>query len=68
MLGIGMPGGFELAIMALIGLLIFGSRLPSIARSVGSSIVEFKNGMKGLKDDVNEVKGELEDVKREITK
>lgn len=40
-----MPFGlFELAIFAVIVLLLFGSRLPSVMRSLGSSITEFKKG------------------------
>ncbi len=40
-----MPFGLlELAIFAVIILLLFGSRLPSVMRSLGSSITEFKKG------------------------
>ena len=35
-----MPGPFEMMIIAGIALLLFGKRLPSVARSVGSSISE----------------------------
>jgi sec-independent protein translocase protein TatA len=39
-------GGPELIIILVVALLIFGSRLPSTARSLGKSINEFKRGMK----------------------
>lgn len=42
MFGIGIP---ELLIVLGIVVLLFGSRLPSIARSMGKSITEFKRGM-----------------------
>ena len=42
MFGIGIP---ELLIVLGIVVLLFGTRLPSIARSMGKSITEFKRGM-----------------------
>ena len=48
----GMPGPLELIIVAAIILLLFGNRLPSVMRSLGSGIVEFKKGIKGIEDDV----------------
>ncbi len=48
----GMPGHIELIIVALVMLLLFGNRLPSVMRSLGQGIVEFKKGVKGIEDDV----------------
>lgn len=45
-LGFGIPHGFELMIFLAIVLLLFGSRLPSVMRSLGQSITEFKKGQK----------------------
>ncbi|MFM7315560.1 MAG: twin-arginine translocase TatA/TatE family subunit, partial [bacterium] len=42
----------ELLIVGGIALLIFGNRLPSVARSVGKSLVEFKKGMNEIEDEV----------------
>jgi len=42
-----------LAIVLLIALLLFGNRLPSLARSFGLSITEFKKGVKGIDDKSN---------------
>ena len=53
LVALGMPGPFELIVIAFIGLLIFGKRLPNVARSIGKSIVEFKKGVKDIKDDVD---------------
>ena len=47
------PGPLELVLILGVGLLVFGRRLPDIARSVGKSVVEFKRGLNDVKDDVN---------------
>lgn len=49
---IGMPGPFECIIIAIVALLLFGRRLPEIARSVGKSIVELKRGLRDVSDDI----------------
>jgi sec-independent protein translocase protein TatA len=46
--------GWELLIIAGIALLIFGKRLPDVGRSLGKGIVEFKKGLKGIEEDVEE--------------
>jgi sec-independent protein translocase protein TatA len=40
---LGLP---ELLIILVIALLIFGHKLPSVARSLGSTVNEFKKGAK----------------------
>ena len=52
-LAIGFPGGGEWIVILVIAVLIFGRRLPEIARGIGKSIAEFK---KGIKDAESEVK------------
>ncbi len=46
-------GGPELMIVAFVALLIFGNRLPSVMRSLGKSVTEFKKGVSGVEDDID---------------
>lgn len=47
-----MPGGIEWIIILIVALLIFGKRLPEVMKSIGRGIVEFKKGVKGVEDEV----------------
>jgi sec-independent protein translocase protein TatA len=49
MFGIGTQ---EMVIFLIIAVILFGNRLPSVARSMGKSIVEFKKGMSDLEKEV----------------
>jgi sec-independent protein translocase protein TatA len=49
MFGIGTT---EMLVLGIIAVLLFGSRLPSVARSFGKSIVEFKKGMHDIENEV----------------
>ena len=55
MLAFGMPGMGEMIIIGALGLLIFGKRLPEVGRSLGKGIVEFKKGLKGIEEEVEQV-------------
>ncbi len=46
--------GWELAIILVLGLLIFGRRLPELGRSVGKTIVEFKKGLADVQTEVRD--------------
>lgn len=59
---IGVP---ELIIVLIIALLIFGHKLPSVARSLGSSVSEFK---KGVKDGETEAKKEQKEQEQQEQK
>jgi sec-independent protein translocase protein TatA len=48
---IGLP---EMLVVLAIGLLLFGKRLPDVGRSLGKGIVEFKRGLKGMADEIEE--------------
>ena len=47
----GTPGPWQLLIVGLVILLLFGNRLPSVMRSLGEGITEFKKGIRGSGSD-----------------
>jgi sec-independent protein translocase protein TatA len=47
-------GTTELMIIGFVSLLIFGNRLPSVMRSLGQSVTEFKKGVSGIEDEVDQ--------------
>jgi sec-independent protein translocase protein TatA len=49
-----MPSLGSLLVIAFIGLLVFGKRLPEVGKSLGKGIVEFKKGLRGIEDDIDE--------------
>ncbi len=49
-----MIGPMEIGMIALVGLLVFGNRLPEVGKSLGRGIVEFKKGVKGITDDIDD--------------
>lgn len=54
MFGLGTP---EILLLVVLGILLFGRKLPDLARSMGKSMTEFKKGMNGIEDQVNEPSG-----------
>jgi sec-independent protein translocase protein TatA len=48
------PHGPELIIVGFVALLIFGNRLPSVMRSLGRSVTEFKKGVSGIEEEIEE--------------
>jgi sec-independent protein translocase protein TatA len=48
---LGMPGGWEWLIVLFIVLILFGRRLPTVARSLGQGISSFKKGLNEPVDD-----------------
>lgn len=45
-------GPMEMIILLVVGVMIFGRRLPEVGRYLGKGIVEFKKGIKGIEDEM----------------
>jgi sec-independent protein translocase protein TatA len=45
-------GWGEILIVGIVGVLLFGRKLPEVGRSLGKGIIEFKKGLKGVEDDI----------------
>jgi sec-independent protein translocase protein TatA len=48
-------GWAEILVILVVGVLLFGRRLPEVGRYLGKGIVEFKKGLKGIEDEVESV-------------
>ena len=56
---IGWP---EWLLIGLVAVLLFGRRLPEVGRNLGKALVEFKKGLRGVKDEVDETIDEATDT------
>lgn len=62
------PGGIgyaEIILIAMVGVVLFGSKLPEVARSVGQSYTQFRKGLNDIQTSVkSELDKELDEVKK----
>ena len=60
--------GPEIFIVGGVLLLFFGNRLPSVMRSLGKSVTEFKKGVSGIEEDIdNAVKTDVKQPAKTTT-
>ncbi|MDD2329598.1 MAG: twin-arginine translocase TatA/TatE family subunit [Bacteroidales bacterium] len=57
----GTLGATEIIIIALIVLLLFGGRkIPELMKGIGKGVKSFKDGVKGIEDDLKEEDKEID--------
>lgn len=61
-----MPGQWEWLVILVIALLIFGRRLPEVARGLGKSLTEFKKGLNEAKDSTDELVDDVRKAKDDV--
>jgi len=60
------PGPLELIVILAVLVLVFGKRLPDIARSVGRSLTEFKKGINEAKETKDDFVHDVRKVKNDV--
>ena len=51
----------EMMVIGGLAVMLFGKRLPEVGRSLGRSVVEFKKGMRGVEDELSQIRNEFRD-------
>jgi len=65
-IGFWTPGPLEIVVILVVALLIFGKRLPEIARNIGKSLTEFKKGIHEAKETKDELENDVRKIKNDI--
>ena len=59
-------GPLEIGVVGVVAVLLFGNRLPKIARGLGGSLVEFKKGLREGTGEVEEARDEFVKAAKEV--
>ncbi|MDD2490952.1 MAG: twin-arginine translocase TatA/TatE family subunit [Bacteroidales bacterium] len=65
LLFLGSIGATEIIIIALIVLLLFGGKkIPELMKGIGKGVKSFKDGVKGIEDEINTTDSDKEQDKK----
>jgi sec-independent protein translocase protein TatA len=67
-LAFGMFSHWELLVVLVVLLLLFGRRLPEIARSMGKSLTEFKKGIHEAEETKDEIVNDVKKIGDDVAK
>lgn len=71
-LAFGMPSTSEMLVVLILGLLLFGRRLPEVGRTIGKTIRDLRRGLDNFKRDLNsdqgfsDAKTAIKDIKKVV--
>ena len=71
-LAFGMPSTGEWVVLLVVGLLIFGRRLPEVGKSLAKTVAQFRRGLQDFKrdmdkdEDLKDIKSTVSDLKKTI--
>jgi sec-independent protein translocase protein TatA len=57
-----LPSGPEMVVILVVGIMLFGRRLPEVGRTVGQTVVKLRQGLNKLKNEMD-LDGNVRDVK-----
>lgn len=69
---LGLPGYGEWILLLVVGLLLFGRRLPEVGRQLGKTVVNFRRGLADFKHQINsdesvrEARESVAEIKRAV--
>ena len=60
---LGVIGGSEIIVIALIVLVLFGGKkIPELMKGLGKGVKEYKKAINGIEEEVNNLKAEPQDI------
>ncbi len=60
------PGTTEWIVILIVALLLFGRRLPELARGLGKSLTEFKKGLNEVSNTKDEITSDIRKTKDDV--